>query len=132
MEKYFDGYNIYAHKRCVSDLPERFIDALQVSMKDKSYGNDECATFGMIHPDNDKMFHLSVFESDDERVVNEGVPRFYFNIVCLFEDAVMDGDSYLCETNYDEHEKLIATSSVEELADILADVFPSFKVVWEA
>lgn len=130
---YFDGYNIDAHRDNISDLPQKFIEALSVSMEDKSYGNDVCSSFGMIHPDKDKMYHLFICSEEDVRISEYPIKRFHFNIVYLYRDAeYREGcNSYLVETNLEEVELIVSTNSLDLLAERLSDVFPAFKAIWQ-
>lgn len=123
-----DVYKIDAHRDNVDDLPVQFMEALLVAMHDKSYGNDECATFGMIHPDGDKMYHLIIDNKDNKERIEAGFPRFYFNIVTLLDDSYTAGDySYLGNTNLDEVKCIIGTDSLDDLSKKMAEVFPVFK-----
>ena len=44
-------YNIHAHQSKVKDLPLHFMAALINGMIDKSYGDDETASFAAKHPE---------------------------------------------------------------------------------
>tara|TARA_B100000749_G_C18444112_1_gene473505 strand:+ start:2446 stop:2859 length:414 start_codon:yes stop_codon:yes gene_type:complete len=127
-----DVYKIDAHRDDVEDLPVQFMEALLAAMHDKSYGNDECATFGMIHPDHDKMYHLIIDSKDNQERVDAGFPRFYFNVVTLLDDTYTAGEySYLSNTNLDEVDCIIGTDSLEELSEKMSEIFPVFKAFME-
>lgn len=121
-------YNIDAHQRKVEDLPEDFLLKLREVMHDKSYGNDTCATFGMLHPDKDKMYHLAIEHLIPEEREYPEEKRFYFNLVSLFDDETysVDDHSYLACSNLDEVNCIIHTDSIDELSAALAKVFPQF------
>lgn len=121
-----DVYKIDAHRSKVKDLPVKFMEALLASMHDKSYGNDVCASFGMVHPSKDKMYHLWVdSKNPDEREYPEA-KRFYLNVVEL-DEPFIEGDRSYLSSSLEEVEKILETDSLEEITDALSKILPVFE-----
>ena len=125
-------YDIYAHRDNVRDLPLPFMTALRKAMLDKSYGNDMAASFGIIHPDHDKIFHLWIEGVEGERE-NEESARFYFSLLPIAPDSPYEdgSDTYLGICDYSEIECLMATESLDELATSLCEHLPAFKAAYK-
>jgi hypothetical protein len=122
-----DVLNIYAHQSHVEDLSERFMVALRAAMIDKSYGNDDSASFAAKHADDDKMYHLWIDHLDVEQRCENDEHRFFLQVYGLSNGYSENKDNFIdymdiCSCN----EVIIITNSEYALAQELCKILPEF------